>query len=131
MFKNIIYKNQKNSSNQIYEMIERTTKKSTFSCDGVEIIPILKRKNMKDHLVLIANYRPPVDQFVLEFPSGLLDTDNIEENAFRELKEETGYVGEKIISYCNNLPPVYEDPWKSTESEKIVKIEIDGNKIEN
>lgn len=76
-----------------YETVYRTTtKKSGRSIDGVEVIPVIKYQNQaKAQVVLIANFRPPVNKFVLEFPSGLLEDENYEENARREVLEETGY----------------------------------------
>jgi ADP-ribose pyrophosphatase len=44
--------------------------------------------------LLQKQYRPPVDQVVIEVPAGLIDPgETPEECAVRELKEETGYVG--------------------------------------
>lgn len=128
--KNIKYQG-KNNQTLTYEAVERTTRKPGQVCDGVDVIPILKKKNQKDQLVFIANYRPPVDQFVLEFPAGLLDNTDIEENALRELKEETGYTGSKIITQTQQQVIAYEDPWKSNECGYILQIEIDGDSPEN
>lgn len=59
---------------------------------GVDVIPIIHYKDKPDELLLIANFRPPIRKFCLEFPAGLVDEDGtIEENAEREMKEETGY----------------------------------------
>lgn len=55
-------------------MVFRTTTESKgYEIDGVDIIPILKYKNAPSKLLLIANFRPPVGKFVLEFPAGLMD----------------------------------------------------------
>ena len=97
---------------------------------GVTIIPIIKKSNK---IVIISNYRYAVKKFCLEFPSGLIeqkdennnkDIDTIIKNtAKRELKEETGYDGD-FLSYMT-LPNindsikvmsnVYYDPWKSND----------------
>lgn len=97
---------------------------------GVTIIPIIKKSNK---IVIISNYRYAVKKCCLEFPSGLIeqkdennnkDIDTIIKNtAKRELKEETGYDGE-FLSYMT-LPNindsikvmsnVYYDPWKSND----------------
>lgn len=46
-------------------------------------------------LVLQKQYRPPIDKVVIEVPAGLIDEgETAEQAAVRELKEETGYVGQ-------------------------------------
>jgi 8-oxo-dGTP pyrophosphatase MutT (NUDIX family) len=56
-----------------------------------------------------------------------MDDSNLEENALRELREETGYVGTIDKSTFTQFPPptVYGDPWKSNESAKLVFVEVD------
>jgi 8-oxo-dGTP pyrophosphatase MutT (NUDIX family) len=42
-------------------------------------------------------FRPPIDQVVIEVPAGLIDEgESAEECALRELREETGYVGRLV-----------------------------------
>lgn len=46
-------------------------------------------------IVLQKQYRPPIDKIVIEVPAGLVDEgETAEQAAVRELKEETGYVGQ-------------------------------------
>lgn len=46
-------------------------------------------------LVLLKQYRPALDKVVIEIPGGLIDPgETAEQCAVRELKEETGFVGE-------------------------------------
>lgn len=46
-------------------------------------------------IVLQKQYRPPIDKIVIEVPAGLIDEgETAEQAAVRELKEETGYVGQ-------------------------------------
>ncbi len=78
-------------------MVERTTRKPGLDFDGVDVMAIIKSSVKKPQFILIANYRAPVDKYVLEFPAGLMDNEHLEENAMRELKEETGYVGKKVL----------------------------------
>lgn len=55
--------------------------------DFVTIIPVLK-----NHLVMISNYRYPINEWSLELPSGVIDEGELpKQAAIRELEEETGY----------------------------------------
>jgi 8-oxo-dGTP pyrophosphatase MutT (NUDIX family) len=49
-------------------------------------------------MIVIRQYRPPVDNYVIEFPAGLNDQgERMEEAASRELLEETGYEANEMI----------------------------------
>ena len=74
-------------------------------------------------------FRVPIMNYVLEFPAGFKDpheTDPVE-SGLRELKEETGYVGEngKSTYVCRT------DPWKSDERGVIIYCDVDLSKDEN
>lgn len=51
-----------------------------------------------NNVVLIKNFRVPLERYVIELPAGLLDKqgESKEEAIHRELMEETGYAAEKI-----------------------------------
>ncbi|MFA5879536.1 MAG: NUDIX hydrolase, partial [Candidatus Margulisiibacteriota bacterium] len=70
---------------------------------AVVVIPVLENKKM----VLIKQYRKAVEEILFEIPAGLLNEEEIPiEAAKRELKEETGYVADKLIPLIN----VYASP---------------------
>jgi ADP-ribose pyrophosphatase len=50
-------------------------------------------------VLLVRQFRPPVNGYVIEFPAGLMSEreDGLEEAARRELLEETGYAAKDMI----------------------------------
>lgn len=49
----------------------------------------------KDKIILVKQFRYPINMFSIEFPAGLIDEgETPEQTALRELIEETGYSGE-------------------------------------
>lgn len=69
------------------------TRPSGSPVDGVSIVAFLNRLTGSE-ILLEKQYRPSIDQFVVELPAGLIDPgETIEQTAVRELKEETGYIG--------------------------------------
>lgn len=61
--------------------------------DAVGIVAITKNKE----IVLVRQYRHPINEDLLEIPAGLLnDSESPAECAARELKEETGYTARNI-----------------------------------
>lgn len=60
--------------------------------DGVVIYSVYQEENSKEEkLVLIRQYRCPIDDYIYEFPAGLVDVgEDFKTAGKRELKEETG-----------------------------------------
>ncbi|KJR43585.1 NUDIX hydrolase, partial [Candidatus Magnetoovum chiemensis] len=81
------YKNSK-SGNLTWEACQR------INCSGiVAIVPFTQEKEV----IVIKQYRPPVEKYVIEFPAGLNDkNESLQEVAKRELLEETGYFVDKL-----------------------------------
>jgi ADP-ribose pyrophosphatase len=113
-----------------WEYVERTTK-ADREVDGIEIFATIMQDDI-DHAIVIAVYRIPVENYVLEFPAGLVDPqdNDVALTALRELKEETGYVA-SVEDVIEVSPRVFVDPWKSTESSRYVRIKVDGARAEN
>lgn len=60
-----------------------------ISAEGVVIYPILK--DDPDRIVMIKQYRYPLDDYLYELPAGLIDGgESPESAAIREMREETG-----------------------------------------
>ena len=78
--------------------------------------------------IIIRQFRPPTNSYVLEFPAGLVDPEeDIESTAKRELLEETGYSG-KIEKKSPNL---FSSPGILSETVSFVQITVDENSPEN
>ena len=90
------------------ENLKITTKKNTP--DGVIIFSIVTDDDGKEKVVLIRQYRYPIDGFIYEFPAGLVDPgEDFGQAAIRELKEETGLVLDPIP-----VAEEYEKPYFTT-----------------
>lgn len=79
----------RNGSERQWEAVERV------GCEGViAIVPVTD----EGEVILIRQFRPPVDNYVIELPAGLIDTgESPEKAARRELMEETGYEPREMI----------------------------------
>jgi ADP-ribose pyrophosphatase len=118
-FEKITYKDAK-AQTRSWENVKRTSDR------GAAVIIAVLRPSGK--LVLIRQFRPPVNNYVIEFPAGLIDEgEDCKASALRELKEETGYNG-KIIK---TTKPTYSSPGLTDEVVSIVFVDIDENAPEN
>lgn len=76
-----------------------------------------------DHVLLVEQYRVPLQRLCLELPAGLIGDDDSAEGedaldaAARELEEETGYRAERIES----LGEFYSSPGMVSESFTLVR----------
>lgn len=85
---------------RLWESAERLTRPEGCDIDAIGVAAILQdpsKPNDTPHIVLQKQWRAPADAVVIEIPAGLMDPgETAEACALRELKEETGYVGEVI-----------------------------------
>ncbi len=118
-----------------WEAVERV------NCYGVvAVVPITKNGK----LLLIRQFRPVVNNFVIEFPAGINDRqERLVDVAKRELIEETGYTAGEFIflaegpissgmsaeimsvflaKNCSPAPLLLKEQYPSDESEKIELI---------
>lgn len=74
--------------------------------NGIVIYALLKEEPSK--IVMIRQYRYPLDDYVYELPAGLIDAgETAKEAAVREMREETGLLFEP----CTGVDPAYERPY--------------------
>ena len=60
--------------------------------DKIDAVVICALHKAQNKLVLINQYRVPINKYIYELPAGLVDNnEDIETSVRRELKEETGY----------------------------------------
>jgi ADP-ribose pyrophosphatase len=106
-----------------WEFAERTTRKSS-GIDGVAVLAILRSKTdaFPVSTVVIEQYRPPVGNFIIELPAGLIDEgETAEQAAIRELHEETGYKAESILHVS---PVIVSDPGMTNANMKLVILSV-------
>lgn len=76
--------------------------------DGVVIYSLYGEA--QDRVVLVRQYRYPLDGYIYEFPAGLVEPEeDFHEAGIRELKEETG-----LEFYPKQVDPMYERPFFTT-----------------
>ncbi|GMF38238.1 unnamed protein product [Phytophthora fragariaefolia] len=91
-------------------------------CDAVVVFPFLTKRGAPTRVVLIRQFRPPVGQWVLELPAGLIDAQEAPEvAAMRELKEETGYVGSRVLHMG---PPMVNDQGVTNGKCRLLLVEV-------
>lgn len=97
-----------------WEAVERV------NCHGITIVvPITKQ----GEFILIRQFRPVLDNFVIEFPAGLNNAgENAINTAGRELIEETGYTSEDLVLLA-------EGPVSSGMSTEILTVILALNAV--
>lgn len=119
------YTDQDGESRQ-WDVVSRTTKQSSDKADAVIIIPILRKSDSTTiETLLVEQYRPPVGRMVVSFPAGLIDEgESPQDAALRELREETGFVGDETKVQPLISPQVCTSPGISDGSAHCVLVEV-------
>ena len=74
---------------------KKATREIVAHSPAVVIVPV----DSKGNLIMVSQYRYPVNAQVLEFPAGGLDEgESPRDSAQRELREETGLASSKLIN---------------------------------
>lgn len=110
-----------------WDVATRSTKQSPDKADAVVIIPLLRSAGSEQvETLLVEQFRPPVGKMAVSFPAGLIDEgESPRDAALRELREETGFVGEKCKVVPKLSPEVCMSPGMSDASAHCVLVEVD------
>lgn len=116
--KSISYRN-KNDKLSSWDFVERI--------GNPKIVTMIVQSKLNDKILLIHQFRVPVNAEVIEFPAGLVDKEEtLEDAVLRELKEETGYTAE-IISVSSPTP---KSAGLTNEQSIVVFCKTDGTRHE-
>ena len=89
--------------------------------DAVVIVPFHAEENK---MVVLREYRVPLNDYEYGFPAGLVDSgESVERATRRELTEETGLTVRRFIKIS---PPIYSSAGMTDESVSIVYVDCEG-----
>ena len=94
--------------------------------DKIDAVVIIPRHIEENKLVIIKQFRVPLNDFVIELPAGLIDgNETFEEAVKRELKEETG-LDLVNIDYNKTIEKTYASVGMTDESFALVSCNCKG-----
>jgi len=72
---------------------------------------IISRLIPSNNIVMIKQYRPAINNYIIGFPAGIAASEDIEKEALRELEEETGFKGRitKVSPILKSNPALMND----------------------
>ena len=89
--------------------------------DAVVIVPF---HTVRNKMVILREYRVPLNDYEYGLPAGLIDRDeSVEQATRRELMEETGLT---VSRFTKISPPIYSSAGMTDESVAMVYVECEG-----
>lgn len=106
-----------------WDIAERTTRPVESAADAVVMLARLRLADNVTRIVLVKQFRPPMNAVSVELPAGLLEPgESPEQAALRELREETGFTGTVRCVH----PPASLTPGMSNELVILVEVDVEG-----
>lgn len=94
--------------------------------DRIDAVVIIPKHIEENKLVIIKQFRVPINDYVIELPAGLIDgEESFEEAVKRELKEETG-LDLVNIDYDKTIEKTYASVGMTDESFALVSCNCKG-----
>lgn len=94
--------------------------------DEIDAVVIAALHKSTNKIVMIKQFRVPINNYIYELPAGLVDNhENMEHAVSRELKEETG-LDLISINKINSMDKLYLSPGMTDESVAFVYCTCDG-----
>ncbi|OTB08307.1 hypothetical protein M426DRAFT_316933 [Hypoxylon sp. CI-4A] len=111
--------------------MRRPGRRQATAVDAVQMAAVIQKPTGPE-ILLEKQFRAPAGKLVVEFPAGLVDEgETAEQAALRELKEETGYIGEVVPDPSGARPMLFSSPASSSSSTHLIHLKVDPDKEEN
>jgi ADP-ribose pyrophosphatase len=90
--------------------------------DAVVIVPVLHEDGRQPRLVMIREFRVPINGYSLAFPAGLLEAgEGVEDTVRREIVEETGF---EVIRFRKISPALYSSTGMTDEAAVLAFVDV-------
>ena len=117
------YEHNGHSGGWVYA--SRKSPEQAAQVDAVIIAPVLHVEGQPSRLVMVREFRIPINNYSLAFPAGLLEKgETVEDAVRREMLEETGL---EVTRFRKISPPVYSSTGMTDESAHLVFVDVKQN----